>query len=101
MQWLKSGFKKTINCDRYQPKASIERQNQYLNYSVDPSFQEANRLFVLSFENNADRTGHTEYFLPKAERKDYNVMIDGQNLFDRPLKNDQRTYGNIREITAG
>ena len=98
---MKSGFKKTINCNRYQPKVSIERQNQYLDYSVDPSFQKANRLFVLSFENNADTTGHTGYFLPKAERKDYNVMIDGQNLFDQPLKNDQITYDNNREITTG
>ena len=28
-------------------------------------------------------------------------MIDGQNLFDQPLKNDQITYDNNREITTG
>ena len=27
-----------------------------------------------------DRIGYTEYFLPTIEVKDFNVMIDGQNL---------------------
>ena len=63
---------------------SLERQNQYLDYLVDPSFQVVNRLFVLSFENNEYRTTHRGYFLPKIELKDYNVIIDGQNFFDQP-----------------
>ena len=33
--------------------------------------------------------------------KDYNVMIDGQNFFDQPVKNDIRTYENSRNITTG
>ena len=33
------------------------------------------------------------------EIKDYNVMIDGQNIFDQPVKNNLRTYNNIRKIT--
>ena len=28
-------------------------------------------------------------------------MIDGQNFFDQPVKNDLRTYGNIQKITIG
>ena len=48
--------------------------------------QGINRLFVLSFENNDDRKGHTGYFFPKVEIKDCNVMIDGKNVFDQPLK---------------
>ena len=34
----------------------MQRQNQYLNCLIDPSFQEANKPFVLSFENNVVRT---------------------------------------------
>ena len=48
---LKSGFKRTINWNKYQSKVSIERQNQYLGLLIDPSFQEVNRFFVLLFEN--------------------------------------------------
>ena len=35
------------------------------------------------------------------EIKDYNVAIDGTNFFDRPIKNDLKTYDNIRKITVG
>ena len=40
-------------------------------------------------------------YLQKVEIKDYNVMIDGKNAFDQPVKNDEVTYENIRKITAG
>ena len=33
--------------------------------------------------------------------KDYNVMIDGRNVFHQPVKNDLRTYDNIRKIETG
>ena len=80
---------------------SIEGPNEYLDYLIDPSFQGVDRIFVLSFENNAHRTRHTWYFLPKVEIKEYNVMVDGKNVFDQPLKNDLRTYDNIRKNVIG
>ena len=52
LQQLKSGFKKTIYLNKYQSKVTTERQNQYLDYLSDPSFQGINILFVLLFENN-------------------------------------------------
>ena len=58
LQHLKSDFKRTINRSKYQSKESLERQNQYLDYLVDLSFQEVNRLFVLSFEDSAYRIEH-------------------------------------------
>ena len=57
------------------------KQNRYLNHIVDPSFQGVNSLFVLSFENQNDRTSHSTYYLPKVEIKDYNVMVNRRNLF--------------------
>ena len=33
--------------------------------------------------------------------KNHNVMIRGQNFFDHPVKNDLRTYDNIRKIGIG
>ena len=79
LQQLKSGFKRTINWNKYKPKVSPERQNQYLDFLIDPSFQEVNKLFVLSFQNEEERKVHTEYYLSKVEIKD-NVMIDGKKL---------------------
>ena len=91
-QQLKSGFKRTINWNKYQSYAKTHAQNRYLNHLVDPSFQEVNRLFVLSFENEDDRRSHSNYYLPKVEIKDCNIMIDGKNFFDQPINNDFNTY---------
>ena len=98
---LKSGFKRTINWNKYQSKVPTERQNQYLNFLIDPSFQEVNRLFVLSFENKGDRKVRTRYYLPKVEINDYNVMIDRKIFFDQPVKSNMKTYDNIRKIVIG
>ena len=43
----------------------------------------------MAFENDAQRTSNNIYYLPNVEIKDYNVMIDGKNVFDQPLKNDK------------
>ena len=51
------------------------------------SYAVINSLFVLSFENNAHRTSYKKYFLPTVEINNYNVMTDGQNVFDQPEKN--------------
>ena len=56
LEQLKSGFKRKINWNKYQSKISTERSNQSSDYLIDPSFQGVNRLFVLSFENEGQRT---------------------------------------------
>ena len=58
-------------------------------------------LFVLSFENNNGSTSYTRYCLLLVEIEDYNVMIDGRNIFDQPVKNDLITCENIQKITTG
>ena len=83
---LKSGFKRTINWNKYLSKPELLGQNPNLNHLVEPSFQGINRLFVLAFENDAQRTSNKRYYLPNVEIKDYNVMIDGKNFFDQPIK---------------
>ena len=86
IQKLKSGFKRTINWNKYQTKVSAEGVNQYLAFLIDSIFQGVSRLFVLSFENESDRKVDTGYY-PKLEIKDYNVMIDEESFFDHPVKN--------------
>ena len=71
-------------------KISIKRTNTSADYLIDPSFQELNILFVLLFQNTTYRTVHTKYYLPTVEIKNYNVMIDGQNFFDQPEKDNLR-----------
>ena len=92
LQQLKSGFKRTINWNKYQSSIKTSAQNRYFNHLVDPSFQGVNRIFVLPFENENDRTSHSTYYLPKVEIKDHNVMIDGKNFFDQPINSNIKTY---------
>ena len=63
LEQLRSGFKRIINWNKYQPKISTERQNQYLDFLIDPSCQRVNRLFVLSFEDEAQRATFKQYVL--------------------------------------
>ena len=95
---LKSGFKRTISWNKYLAKPELLAQNANLNHLIEPSFQGVNRLFVLAFENDAQRTSNKRYYIPNVEIKDYNVMIDGKNFFDQPVKRDKVTYENIRKI---
>ena len=92
LQQLKSGFKRTINWNKYQSSIKTSAQNRYFNHLVDPSFQGVNRIFVLPFENENDRTSHSTYYLPKVEIKDHNVMIDDKNFFDQPINSNIKTY---------
>ena len=96
LQQLKSGFKRIVNWNKYQVEISkTERQIQYLDFLINPSFQGVNRRFVLSFEKQNDRTADTGYYFPKVEMKDYNVKIDGKNFFDQWINNDNKIYENI------
>ena len=100
---LKSGFKRKISWNKYLTKPELLAQDANLNYLIEPSFQGVNRFFVLAFEHDNDndwRTSNKRYYIPNVEIKDYNVMIDGKNFFDQPVKNDKVTYENIRKIAV-
>ena len=40
------------------PKTTNQARNRYLNFLIDPIFQGANRLFVLSFKDDDGRESH-------------------------------------------
>ena len=61
---------------------SNQTENNNLNYLIDSSFTKVNRLFVLSFQNEEDRTSFLKYYVPSVEIKDFNVLIDGKPFFD-------------------
>ena len=98
---LKSDFKRAISWNKYLLKPELLAQNPNLNHLVEPSFQGGNRLFVLEFEDDDQRTKYKGCYLSNVEIKDYNVMIDGKNVFDQPIRNNKITYENIRKIATG
>ena len=80
LQQLKSGFKRTIDSNKYQLRITVQERNRYLHYLIDSSFQCVNRIFVLSFEKNTDGACYKRYYLPQAEIKDYIIMIDEEKF---------------------
>ena len=77
--------------------------NNNLNYLIDPTFINVNRVFVLSFqrvagENNTTkdrRDPFSHYYVPNARIKDFNVSFDGKSFFDLSVTNEWGAYEKI------
>ena len=59
---------------------SEQAKTNNLNYLIDLTFNKVNRLIILSFESEKDRTSFSEYYTPRVEIKDFNVLIDGKRF---------------------
>ena len=100
LQQLNSVFKRLISWNKYLSKPELLAQNPNISHLVKQSFQGVNRLFGLAFENDTQRASAKGYYLPNVEIKNYNVMINGENFFYQPVKNNKVTDEN-RKIAAG
>ena len=76
LQQLKSGFKRTINWNKYQLNTTTQASNRHLYYLIDLSFQGVNRLFVLTFDVNDNRLGHSRYYLLTIKMEEYMLCYD-------------------------
>ena len=95
---LKTGFKRTIKWNKHRSQMSNQTKNNNLNYLIDLTFTNVNRLFVLSFENENDITSFSKYYVSKVEIKDFNVLIDGKPFFEIPVRNKEEAYKQIIEM---
>ena len=89
LEQLKSRFKRTRKWNKYRSQMNIQLQKNNLNYLIDATFTNVNRLFVLSFTrtNAGDgRDSFSDYYVPNVEIKDFNVLIDGKSFFNLPVK---------------
>ena len=106
LEQLKTGFKGTIKWNNSRSEMTNQTQNNKLNYLIDPIFTKVNRLFVLSFKNDDDRTSFSKYHVSNVQIKDFNVLIDGKSFFDI-IKNRKETFeqtiemGRNNDYTAG
>ena len=74
LEQLRTGFERTIKWSKYRLEMTNQTQNNNLNYLIDPTFTKFNRLFVLLFENENDRTSFLKYYVPNVQIKDFNMM---------------------------
>ena len=95
LEQLKTDFKRTIKWNKYRSQMIIQPQNNNLNYLIDPTFANVNRLFVLSFtktNENHDRVYLPDYYVPSIGIKDFDVLIDGKSFSDFPVKTEEEAY---------
>ena len=81
---------------------TIQPQNNNLNYLIDPTFTNVNRLFVFSLSRNNytdSRYSYSNYYVPKVKINDFNVLIDGKSFFDLPVKNEEEDYEKIIDMS--
>ena len=52
LEQLKTGFKRTIEWNKYRSEMSNQATNNNFNYLIDPTFTIVNRLIVLSFKSD-------------------------------------------------
>ena len=87
LEQLTKGLKRTI------------KWNKYLNYLIDLPFTKVNRLFLFSLENENDSAPFSKYYIPKVEIKNFNVLIDGKQFFEIAVKNKEKAYEQIIEMS--
>ena len=76
LEKIKQGFKRTISWNKYRPEIITQAKNNNLDYLIDPTFGNTNRLFVLPFKNGNDdptRDSFDRYYMPLVEIKDFNA----------------------------
>ena len=78
---------------------TIQNNNNNLNYLIYPTFTNVNRLFVLSYERTEEdniekdyRDFFSNYYVPKVQIKDFNVLINGEKISNLPIKNEEEAY---------
>ena len=97
------GFQRSIYWNEYKTKEQTENSDanavKYIN--LVPSFQGVNRLFLMAYsradDNQATRNGQIKYYLPRIDLKKYNVIIDGRNFYDNPIKSDIEKYRELKK----
>ena len=98
------GFQTSIYWNEYKTKEQDENANannhKYIN--LDPSFQGANRLFVMAYSradnNQPTKNEQRKYYLLRIDLKEYNVIIDARNFYDNPIKSDIEKYKELKKV---
>ena len=105
---LNEGFKRSVYWNSYETKpAKVIEQGKNIYELLNASFQGVKRLFVLAYfiaENENDEAGiknNKNYFLPRGEIKNYNVLIDGRNFYDQPINDIIKQYDEVRKVSTG
>ena len=106
---LSKGFERTVVWNEY--KSKIERatilqdDSMFRRTTLDVSFQGVSKLFAAAFENSNTDTdtekSRRRYYLPRAEIKSYNFLIDGRSFYDQNVNSSIVRYNELLKMTTG
>ena len=102
---LNEGFKRSIYWNKYTISLKNYPQNGNIRERLDVSLQRVSKLFVLAYQrrdddNYVNETAFNKYFPPKMKIKNYNIEIDGRNLYDQVINDSIKQYSEVRKIST-
>ena len=91
---LSEGFQRSVYQNNYQTKpAKVIEKGKNLQELHNALFEDVRRLSFLAYvfaagaaNDEAGIEDNKKYFLLRREIKNYNVLIDGRNFYDQPIK---------------
>ena len=100
---LNEGFKRPIHWNEYKetPNKIVEiavvNDKKYIRELFDSGCQVVNRLFVHAYDNTEGNNqvsvdSYKKYFLPRVTINNYNIEIDGRNVYDQPVNDSSKQY---------
>ena len=101
---LSKEFKRSAYWNKYKIILKDYAANSNIRERFDASFQGVNKLFVLAYlygDNITNKNALMKYFLPSLKIKNYNIEIDGRNLYDQAINGLIKKYDEIRKISTG
>ena len=101
LRQLDRSFSKTINWNKLTIRETTIGGPTF-DIMIEPTFQGANRLFILTYADDANRDSTSTLFIPDQQVDNYNIKIDGRNMFESPISTaDRGGYENLRDIMIG
>ena len=103
------GFKRSLYWNEYKSKIDTKTAdyNNVTRFALDASFQDVNGSFVLAIDNTengnkkVERDSHRNYFLPRVDITNYNVLIDARNFHDQLINDQIKKYDEVRKTATG
>ena len=79
-------LKKKLSWNKYKSKITMKFKNNNLDYVIDPTFENTNKLFFQSFKVGNDyftRISFVKYYISLVKIKVFNALIENKLFFEQ------------------
>ena len=100
---LSKRFEKTVYQTEFKTKSENKNTTNEYRYFLESNFFGANRLFVLVYSNQDNRSEKikAKRLFTKEIIDNYYFIINGKNFYDQAIDSDIKRRKKIRKLTAG